>query len=173
MAQVRVLIPASEIARRVKEVGAQIARDYAGRKQPLYLISVLKGSFMFVADLAREIPGQVRLDFIGVASYNSAKSSSGQAKLTKDLDTSIEGCDVILVEDIADTGITLAYLLDLLRQRRPASLRVAALLDKPARRARDIRVDYVAFTIPDEFVVGYGLDYAQDYRNLPDVCVLE
>jgi hypoxanthine phosphoribosyltransferase len=170
---VRVLISAGEIAARVKELGAQIARDYAGSDRPLYLIGVLKGSVMFVADLAREVPGQVRLDFIGVASYHSGKASSGQAKLTKDLDSSIEDCDVILVEDIVDTGITLSYLLDLLRQRKPRSLRVAALLDKPARRARDIAPDYVAFKIPDEFVVGYGLDFAQDYRALPDVCVLE
>jgi hypoxanthine phosphoribosyltransferase len=173
MARLRVLIPAEEIARRVMELGAQITQDYAGSDRPLYLVGVLKGSFMFVADLARQIPGRVRLDFIGVASYGKAKASSGEAKLTKDLDSSIEGCDVILVEDVADTGITLSYLLDLLRQRRPRSLRVAALLDKPSRRVRDITVDYVAFTIPDEFVVGYGLDYAQDHRNLPDVCVLE
>jgi hypoxanthine phosphoribosyltransferase len=175
MAVPRVLISASDIERRVREVGAQISQDYAHvtLEQPVFLIGVLKGSWIFLADLARAISVPARFDFIGVASYGVEKTSSGQVRLTKDLDSPIEGCDVILVEDIADTGVTLSYLIDLLRRRRPKSLRVAALLSKPTRRTKDVRVDYIAFSIPDEFVVGYGLDYAHTYRNLPDVCVLE
>lgn len=171
----RVLIPAHDIDLRVKELGAQISRDYAHatREQPVFLIGVLKGSWIFLADLARAISVPARFDFIGVASYGAEKTSSGQVRLTKDLDSHIEGCDVILVEDIADTGITLSYLVDLLKRRKPKSLRIAALLDKPTRRVREIAIDYVAFPIPDKFVVGYGLDYAHTYRNLPDVCVLE
>ncbi len=171
----RVLISASDIDHRVKEVGAQIPRDFthATLEQPVFLIGVLKGSWIFLADLARAISVPARFDFIGVASYGEEKTSSGQVRLTKDLDSPIEGCDVILVEDIADTGVTLSYLIDLLRRRKPKSLRIAALLDKPTRRTRDVGVDYVAFSIPDKLVVGYGLDYALTYRNLPDLCVLE
>lgn len=128
---------------------------------------------MFLADLARTIPIPVRLDFLGASSYGTGTTTSGQVRLTKDLDGPIEGCDVIVVEDIVDTGITLAYLLQVLEQRKPRSLRVAAFLDKPSRRLREVRVDYVGFSIPDQFVVGYGLDFAQDYRNLPEICVLE
>lgn len=175
MAAPRVLISASEIDLRVKELGAQISHDYkhATMEQPVFLIGVLKGSWIFLADLARAISVPARFDFIGVASYGSEKTSSGQVRLTKDLDAPIEGCEVILIEDIADTGVTLSYLVDLLKRRKPKSLRVAAMLNKPTRRTRDVQVDYIAFSIPDEFVVGYGLDYAHTYRNLPDVCVLE
>jgi hypoxanthine phosphoribosyltransferase len=174
MAAPRVLISASDINHRVKELGAQISKDYGHvtMEQPVFLIGVLKGSWIFLADLARAITVPARFDFIGVASYGMEKTTSGQVRLTKDLDSTIENCDVILVEDIADTGVTLSYLIDLLKRRKPKSLRVAALLSKPTRRTRDVKVDYIAFEIPDQFVVGYGLDYAHTYRNLPDVCVL-
>jgi len=175
MAAPRVLIAAGDIDHRVRELGAQISQDYAHvtMEQPVFLIGVLKGSWIFLADLARAISVPARFDFIGVASYGAEKTSSGQVRLTKDLDAPIEGCEVILVEDIADTGVTLSYLIDLLKRRKPKSLRIAALLSKPTRRTRDVPVDYVAFSIPDEFVVGYGLDYAHTYRNLRDVCILE
>jgi hypoxanthine phosphoribosyltransferase len=128
---------------------------------------------MFHADLARAITRPVRLDFIGISSYGKDKKSSGEVRLTRDLDTYIEGMDVLIVEDIVDSGVTLSYLTQVLQQRKPRSLHVATLLDKPDRRLRPVEVKYVGFQIPDEFVVGYGLDYAEDYRNLPDVCVLE
>ena len=174
MAAPRVLIAAGDIDHRVRELGAQISQDYAHvtMVHPVFLIGVLKGSWIFLADLARAISVPARFDFIGVASYGTEKTSSGQVRLTKDLDAPIEGCEVILVEDIADTGVTLSYLIDLLKRRKPKSLRIAALLSKPTRRTRDVPVDYVAFSIPDEFVVGYGLDYAEKYRNLPDIRVL-
>jgi hypoxanthine phosphoribosyltransferase len=170
MPSLRVLIPADQIQERVKALGAQIDRDCG--PGPLYLIGVLNGSFIFLADLARAIDCPVRIDFIGASSYGASTESSGRVQITKDLDTSIQGCDVIVVEDIVDTGNTLAELLELLGKRKPKSLRVVAILDKPSRRQTDLPLDYVGFTIPDEFVVGYGLDYAQDYRNLPDICVL-
>ncbi len=166
----RVLLPAERIQARVRELGREIDRDYP---DGVYLIAILKGAFVFLADLARAISRPARLDFIGISSYGKGKTSSGEVKLTKDVDTSIEGADVLIVEDIVDSGITLSYLVHVLEQRRPRSLRVAALLDKPDRRLRPVDVAYVGFQIPDEFVVGYGLDYAEDYRNLPDVCVLE
>ncbi len=169
---VRVLIPATDIQQRILEMAAQIDRDYAGDR-PLYLIGILKGSVVFLADLARAIRRPVHLDFIGISSYGRARSSSGEVKLTKDLDGSIEGADVLVVEDIIDSGVTLNYLSHVLAQRRPRSLRIAALLDKPSRRICPVDVAYVGFNIPDEFVVGYGLDFAEQYRNLPDVCVLE
>jgi hypoxanthine phosphoribosyltransferase len=171
MPHLRPLISAAQIQARVTVLGAQIGRECA--PGPVHLVGILKGSVMFLADLARAIPIRVRLDFIGAASYGSRTTSSGEVRLTKDLDASIEGCDVIVVEDIVDTGITLDYLLKVLAQRKPRSLRVAAFLDKPSRRQRAVRVDYTGFSIPDHFVVGYGLDYDQDYRNLPEVCVLE
>ncbi len=137
------------------------------------LVCILKGAFMFMADLCRSVSRDARIEFIGISSYGKEKSSSGEVKLTKDLDSSIEGADVVIVEDIVDTGITLTYLTHVLSQRKPRSIRIAALLDKPSRRMRPIQVHYRGFEIPDEFVVGYGLDYAEDYRNLPDLCVLE
>jgi hypoxanthine phosphoribosyltransferase len=167
----RVLIPAADIQRRVRELGAEIGRECG--PGPVHLIGVLKGSFIFLADLVRAIETPVRVDFIGAASYGAGTESSGQVRITKDLDASIEGCDVIVVEDIVDTGTTLAYLLQVLAQRKPKSLRVAAFLDKPSRRKVEVRADFVGFPIEDRFVVGYGLDYAQDYRQLPDLCVLE
>jgi hypoxanthine phosphoribosyltransferase len=170
MPSLRVLITAEEIQRRIQELGAQIDRECG--PGPIYLIGVLKGSCFFLADLARAIRSRARIEFIGAYSYGDATETSGHVKVSKDLDCSIEGCDVILVEDIVDTGTTVEFLREMLALRKPKSLRVAAFLDKPSRRKRDVRADYVGFTVADEFVVGYGLDYAQDYRNLPDVCVL-
>ncbi len=167
----RVLIPEERIQARIRELGAEIARDYP--EGPIFLVAILKGACFFLADLARAIDRPVRIDFIGISSYGCAKSSSGEVKLTKDLDSSIEGADVLIVEDIIDTGVTLNYLLHVLEQRNPRSLRVAALLDKPSRRIRPVDAAYVGFEIPDQFVVGYGLDYAEQYRNLRDICVLE
>lgn len=169
----RVLIPADQIQTRIGELGAQITADYPDHNRPLYLIGILKGAIMFHADLARAIGRPVRLEFIGISSYGKGKTSSGEVRLTKDLDTSIQDADVLVVEDIVDTGVTLTYLLGVLEQRKPRSIRIAAFLDKPDRRMRPVLASYVGFTIPDQFVVGYGLDYAEDYRQLQDVCVLE
>jgi len=166
----KVLIRRSAIEKRVKAVARAITQDYTGQR--VHLIGVLKGACFFLADLAREIDLETSIDFISVASYGKKKDSSGQVRLLKDLDTSIAGLNVILVEDILDTGRTLHYLLRILRQRKPKSLRVAALLDKPSRRLAPVKADYIGFTIPNEFVVGYGLDYAERYRNLKDVCIL-
>ena len=171
MSNLRVLLSAETIHARIAEMGVQISRE--NPTGPIYLVGILKGSFMFLADLARAIETPVRLEFIGISSYGKGKTTSGEVKLTRDLDATIEGCDVIMVEDIVDSGVTLTYLLHLFRQRKPKSLKIATLLDKPDRRLRPVHVDYVGFQIPDEFVVGYGLDYAEDYRNLKDVCVLE
>lgn len=151
-------------------MGRQIRRDFPG--EPLHLIGVLKGAVLFLADLARSIPGTVSFDFIAVSSYGKDTHSSGQVRLTKDLDASIEGKTVLVVEDILDTGVTLQYLLRVFEQRKPKHLRVAVLLDKPERRIAPVRADYVGFTIPNEFVVGFGLDYAERYRNLPQVGIL-
>jgi hypoxanthine phosphoribosyltransferase len=171
MPSLRVLLSAEQIQTRVQAMGAEIDRDYPGG-EPLYLIGVLKGACIFLADLARAMRTPARLEFIGIASYGKSTTSSGQVQLTKDLDVPIEGHHVIVVEDILDTGITLTYLVKLLAQRKPKSLRIATLLDKPERRQSPVKADYVGFEIPDEFVVGYGLDYAEDYRNLKDVCVM-
>jgi hypoxanthine phosphoribosyltransferase len=167
----RVLLSAEQIRTRILELGAQIDRDYPSGT--VYLVGILKGACFFLADLARAITRQTRIDFIGISSYGKGKTTSGEVKLTKDLDSSIEGVDVLVVEDIVDSGVTLNYLVHVLEQRRPRSIRIAALLDKPDRRLRPVDVAYVGFRIPDEFVVGYGLDYAENYRNLRDVCVLE
>jgi len=166
----RVLIRSSAIQKRVREIGQQVSKDFEGQR--VHLIGVLKGASIFLSDLVRQIRIEVTLDFMAVSSYGHGSQSSGQVKLTKDLDTSIEGLNVILVEDILDTGVTLNYLLRVLQQRKPKTLRIAALLDKPERRIREVKADYVGFPIPNEFVVGYGLDYAERYRNLKDVCVL-
>ena len=167
---VRVLITAGRIQRRIRELAKAIRKDF--REEQLHLVSVLKGGVFFLADLARHIPGDVSFDFLAVASYGQNTHSSGQVRLTRDLDSSIEGRTVIVVEDILDTGMTMQYLLRLFQQRRPKHLRVAVLLDKPERRIAAVRADYVGFTIPNEFVVGYGLDYSERYRNLPYVGVL-
>ncbi len=169
--KLRVLIPAERIQERIRELGRQISADYSDDR-PIHLICILKGAVMFHADLARAIDRPVRMDFIGISSYGKGKSSSGEVRLTKDLDLSVENADILLVEDIVDSGITLHYLMHVLEQRRPRSIRIAALLDKPERRVRPVDVAYVGFQIPDEFVVGYGLDYAEEYRNLSSICVL-
>ena len=166
-----VLIPRAEIAARVQELGRQIRSDYGDR--PLCLVAILKGACVFLSDLARAIPGEVKFDFMGISSYGKGKTSSGEVKVTKDLDMSLEGADVLIVEDIVDTGVTLTYLAHVLQQRRPRSIQIAALLDKPSRRMRPVQVKYVGFTIPDQFVVGFGLDYAEAYRNLPDICTVD
>jgi hypoxanthine phosphoribosyltransferase len=168
----RVLITAEQIQSRIKELGAEISADYPV-DAPIYLIGILKGAIMFHADLARAIKRSVRLDFIGISSYGKGKTTSGEVKVTKDLDTTIQDANVVIVEDIVDSGVTLTYLTHVLQQRKPRSIAVAALLDKPERRMRPVEVKYVGFTVPDEFVVGFGLDYAEEYRNLPDICVLE
>ena len=167
---VRTLIPCDRIQRRVAEMAQEIRRDFPS--EPLHLVAVLKGSIFFLTDLAREISGDVSLDFIAVSSYGNRTHTSGEVKLTRDLDSSIEGRTVIIVEDILDTGMTLQYLLRVFEQRKPRRIRVAVLLDKPERRIAKVRADYVGFTIPNEFVVGYGLDYSERYRNLADVGVL-
>jgi hypoxanthine phosphoribosyltransferase len=168
--RVRPLICSTDIQQKIREMGQRIRADFPG--EPLLLVGVLKGAVLFLADLARQIPGEVTFDFIAVSSYGKDTKSSGQVKLNKDLDSGIEGKVVIVVEDILDTGLTLQYLLRVLQQRKPKSLKVAVLLDKKERRIADVRGDYVGFVIPDEFVVGYGLDYAERYRNLPDVGIL-
>ncbi|MGH9743877.1 MAG: hypoxanthine phosphoribosyltransferase [Candidatus Acidiferrum sp.] len=168
--KVKILIPRGRIQRRILELAKQIRKDFPA--EPLLLVGVLKGAVFFLADLARGIPGEVSLDFIAVSSYGKNTRSSGQVKLTKDLDASIEGRTVIVVEDILDTGMTLQYLLRVLEQRKPKRLRVAVLLDKPERRIAAVHADYVGFSIPNEFVVGFGLDYAERYRNLRGVGVL-
>jgi hypoxanthine phosphoribosyltransferase len=167
---VRVLIPRERIKKRIKQMAAKIRKDFQG--EPLHLVGVLKGAVFFLSDLARQIPGEVSFDFIAVSSYGDETHSSGQVRLTRDLDSSIEGKTVIVVEDILDTGMTMQYLLSIFQQRKPKHLRVAALLDKPDRRVTSVQADYVGFRIPNEFVVGYGLDYAERYRNLLDVAIL-
>ena len=164
------LLTAEQIQQRVRDIASEIGQQYAGRS--LHLVCVLKGACVFLADILRHLTVETSVDFIGVRSYEQGTASSGEVCLTKDLDHSIEGRDVILVEDIVDTGFTLDYLVQLLRRRNPKSLRVATLLDKPSRRVQPVKIDYVGFKIPDHFVVGYGLDYQQRYRNLPDICLL-
>jgi hypoxanthine phosphoribosyltransferase len=180
MTELKVLITREQIAQRVAEMGADINRDFAG--QPVILLGVLKGAAIFLSDLARQLKIDATFDFIGVSSYGNRPSpaqelktgwdSTGEVRLTKDMDQSMIGKNVILVEDILDTGLTMTYLKKLLMNRQPKSFRIAALLDKPSRRKQPIQADYVGFSIPDEFVVGYGLDYAEKYRNLPDICVV-
>jgi hypoxanthine phosphoribosyltransferase len=165
-----VLISAAKIQARIRELGEQISRDYPNGR--LHMICILKGACFFLTDLARAMKRDVFVDFMGISTYGKGKTSSGEVKVTKDLDIELEGADVLIVEDIVDSGITLNYLVHLLRQRNPKSLRIVALLDKPERRVRPVDVSYVGFQIPDEFVVGYGLDYAEKYRNLDDICVL-
>ncbi len=165
------MLSAETIAARVRELGAEIARDYAGKA--LVLVCVLKGSFIFAADLARCIDLPLRIDFLGVRSYGEGTESSGVVQITQDLSAPIEHEDVVFVEDIVDTGLTIAHLMDLVRTRAPRSVRVCSLLHKPARARVDIKIDYLGFTIEDRFVVGYGLDFAQKYRNLPYIGVIE
>jgi hypoxanthine phosphoribosyltransferase len=164
------LLPASEIQERVGALAAAIRRDHPNG---VHLVCVLKGAFMFLADLTRALQGDATLDFIALSSYGTGTKSSGQVQLLKDLDFSIEGREVVIVEDIVDTGLTLNYLQDILRARAPRSLRSACLLSKPSRRIIDVKVEYVGFEIPDKFVIGYGLDYGEKYRNLPYIAVLD
>jgi len=166
-----ILLDTETVARRVAELGAELSADYAGR-DPV-LVSVLKGALVFLADLMRTMDLPASIDLMEVSSYGAATESSGQVRILKDLSKPIEGRDVIVVEDIIDTGLTLNYLLGYLADRQPASIRICCLLDKPARRLAEIPIDYVGFTIPDRFVVGYGLDYDERYRNLPYIGVLK
>jgi hypoxanthine phosphoribosyltransferase len=152
-------------------LGEQISRDYPDG--PLHLICILKGATFFMSDLARAMKRDVYVDFMGISTYGKGKTTSGEVKVTKDLDISLEGANVLVVEDIVDSGVTLNYLLHVLEQRKPRSIRIVALLDKPERRLRPVPVSYVGFQIPDEFVVGYGLDYDEKYRNLDDICILD
>ncbi len=168
---VRVLLTEEEVDRRIQEIGDQISKDYAGKQ--VHLICVLKGGSFFMCELAKRITVPVSLDFMSVSSYGSDTKSSGVVKIVKDLDDSIQDKDVIVVEDIVDSGRTLSYLMEMLRDRGPKSLRLCTLLDKPDRRIVDVNVDYTGFSIPDEFVVGYGLDYDQKYRNLPYIGIVE
>jgi len=170
LSSLRVLLSAEQIAARVREMGAEIDHDYPDGN--LHLVCILKGACFFLADLARALHRDAYVDFMGISSYGKGKSTSGEVKVTKDLDISVEGADLLIVEDIVDSGVTLNYLVHLLEQRKPRSVRIAALLDKPERRQRPVKVAYTGFQIPDEFVVGYGLDFAEHYRNLRDVCIL-
>ena len=167
-----VMISADEIQTRVKELAAEIRHDYPADEQ-LHLVSVLKGAFIFLGDLIRAMDRQVTIDFMAVSSYGKDTTSTGEVRLLKDLDSGLEGRNVIIVEDIVDTGLTLAYLQEILHARAPKTLRTACLLSKPSRRVVNAKVDYVGFTIEDRFVVGYGLDYAEQYRNLPYLGVID
>lgn len=169
--RVKVLIDEKAVDEKIAELGRIISEDYAGKE--VHLICVLKGGVFFMCELAKRITVPVSMDFMSVSSYGNDTKSSGVVKIVKDLDDPIEGKDVLVVEDIVDSGRTLSYLLENLKNRNPKSLRLCTMLDKPERRVRDVHVDYTAFQIPDEFVVGYGLDYAQRYRNLPYIGVVE
>ena len=168
---IRVLVSEEDVDKRIMELGKKISEDYAGKQ--VHLICVLKGGVFFMCELAKRITVPVSMDFMCVSSYGDGTTSSGVVRIAKDLDEAIEGKDVLIVEDIIDSGRTLYYLIDILKKRNPKSIHLCTLLDKPERRERDVKVDYVGFAIPDEFVVGYGLDYAQKYRNLPYIGVVE
>ena len=167
----RVLISAEELAKRTEELGAQITADYDGKE--ILMIGVLRGAVLFMSDLARAIKIPVAIDFMAVSSYGSGTSSSGVVRILKDLDEDVAGKHVLVVEDIIDSGLTLNYLLDNLKSRKPASIKICTLLNKPERRKVDVKIDYNGFTVPDYFVVGYGLDYAEKYRNLPFIGILK
>lgn len=171
MDRLKVLLTRERIAQKVAELGARITHDFQG--ESVVLIGVLKGATIFLADLARQIRLDASFDFIAVSSYGNSKQQSGEVKLMKDVDHSMAGKNIILVEDILDTGLTLTYLKNVVLGHQPKTVKIAALLDKVSRRTQPIQGDYVGFEIPDEFVVGYGLDFAERYRNLPDVCILE
>jgi len=167
----KVLLSEEELHARVAELGAQITKDYAGKN--MLLVTVLKGAVVFLADLMRNIDQPSEIDFMVVSSYGSGVKSSGVVKIVKDLDINLEGKDILIVEDILDSGLTLDYIKGMLQDRNPASIRICTLLDKPARRKVSLQADYIGFTIPDEFVIGYGLDYDEKYRNLPYIGVLK
>jgi hypoxanthine phosphoribosyltransferase len=171
MATTHVLISEADIQQRIKTLAAEIEKDYPASEE-IHLVAVLKGGFMFMADLVRAMSDRVTMDFMAVSSYAKGTTSSGQVRVLKDLDSNLEGRHIIVVEDIVDTGLTLHYLQDLLKARAPKSMKTACLLSKPARRKVDVQVDYIGFTIEDRFVVGYGLDYAERYRELPHIAVL-
>ena len=168
--RVEIMLTEEQVDNRIREIGEEISRDYAGRT--VHLICVLKGGSFFMTELAKRISVPVSLDFMSVSSYGGSTKSSGVVRIVKDLDEPLEGKDVLVVEDIVDSGRTLSYLLDMLKDRGPASVKLCTLLDKPDRRVVDVNVDYTGFKIPDEFVVGYGLDYDQKYRNLPYIGVV-
>jgi len=165
-----ILLSAGQIQKRVAEMAADIERDFPSG---VHMVAVLKGAFMFLSDLIRRMRGRVSIDFMAVSSYAKGTASSGQVRLLKDLDSSLDGRHVLIVEDIVDTGLTLTYLQDILRARNPQSLRTACLLNKPSRRQVNVNVEYIGFDIPDRFVVGYGLDYAEQFRQLDHIAVLE
>lgn len=169
--KISVLLDEAIVDQRIQEIGEEISRDYAGRN--VHIICVLKGSVFFACELAKRITMPVSLDFMSVSSYGDETKSSGVVKIIKDLDEPLEGKDVLIVEDIVDSGRTLSYLIQILNKRKPNSMRLCTLLDKPERRVTEVKVDYTCFQIPDKFVVGYGLDYAQRYRNLPYIGVVE
>lgn len=170
MSELKVLFSREQIAKRVAEIASQISADFAG--ESVIFIGVLKGATIFLSDLAREVSVDATFDFIGVSSYGNSKQSSGEVKLTKDVDQPLTGKNIIIVEDILDTGLTMMYLRKMFLAHQPKSLKIATLLDKACRRQQPVQADYVGFTIPDEFVIGYGMDYAERYRNLADICIL-
>ena len=172
MSNTTTLISEGDIRARIRSLAGEIERDYPSAES-VHLVAILKGGFMFMADLVRAMSDRVTMDFMAVSSYGKGTTSSGQVRVLKDLDSNVEGRHVILVEDIVDTGLTLHYLQDLLKARAPKSLKTACLLSKPSRRKVEVTVDYIGFTIEDHFVVGYGLDYAEKYRNLPFIAILE
>ena len=169
--KVKVLLSEEEVDAKIREIGEQISRDYEGKQ--VHLVCVLRGGSFFMCELAKRITVPVSIDFMSVSSYGSETKSSGVVKIVKDLDDPLLGKDVIVIEDIVDSGRTLSYLMEMLKERKPASLRLCTLLDKPDRRVIDVNIDYLGFQIPDEFVVGYGLDYAQKYRNLPYIGIVD
>lgn len=169
--KINVLISEETVDAKIKEIGEKISKEFEG--QQVHLLCILKGSVFFTCELAKRITVPVTMDFMSVSSYGDGTSSSGVVRIVKDLDETIEGKNVVVIEDIIDSGRTLSYLLEILQKRNPRNLKLCTLLDKPDRRVRDVKVDYVGFEIPDEFVVGYGLDYAQKYRNLPYIGVME
>jgi len=170
-AKLNILLTRQEIEATVKRLAAEINQDYAG-KQPL-LIGILKGSFMFMADLIRLLDFPLEVEFVKLSSYGAGKESSGRVRVVQGLRTQVRGRHVLVIEDIVDTGLTVAYLLDYLKKRKPASLKLCALTDKPSRRKVPVTIDYPGFTVPDKFIVGYGLDWDEKYRNLPDICYIE
>jgi len=169
--KLKILISRDEIAKAVDRLASEIKRDYQGKQ--LLLISVLKGSFMFTADLIRQLDLPLELDFIGLSSYGAARESSGRVRVVQGVKTSIKGRDILVIEDIVDTGITISFLLDYLKKKQPASLKLCTLTDKPSRRRVPVSIDYLGFTVPNKFIVGYGLDCDQSFRNLPDIYALE
>ena len=169
--QAKVLVPQEKIKQTVSRLAAEIRRDYEG-KEPL-LICILKGSFVFMADLIRQLGLPVEVDFVRLSSYGAGKETTGKVKVIQGLKTPIKGRDVILVEDIVDTGLTLSFLLDYLKKERPASLKLCALADKPSRRMVPVPIDYLGFSVPDKFIVGYGIDWNEKFRHLPDICFID